>query len=134
MLRGSYTQTQALSLSRAQAPTMLDVHDRLMALTSHLPHALANLLVNHAGDVTVEVQRLLLMMAERDRLDLLPDLVEIYQERLDQETPTLKALATGIAGEMALQQMLEAMVDGRELPEDFGDWPLPDAAPLAAEG
>ena len=30
VLRGSYTQTQALSLARAQAPAMLDVHDRLM--------------------------------------------------------------------------------------------------------
>src|SRR5207302_6072213 len=26
-----------------------DAHDRLMALTSHLPHALANVLVNQAG-------------------------------------------------------------------------------------
>ena len=30
VLRGSYTQTQALSLARAQAPAMLDVHDRFM--------------------------------------------------------------------------------------------------------
>ncbi len=30
VLRGSYTQTQALSLALAQAPNMLDVHDRLM--------------------------------------------------------------------------------------------------------
>ena len=30
VLRGSYTQTQALSLARAQAPAMLDVHDRMM--------------------------------------------------------------------------------------------------------
>ncbi len=30
VLRGSYTQTQALSLELAQAPEMLDVHDRLM--------------------------------------------------------------------------------------------------------
>jgi glutamate dehydrogenase len=29
VLRGSYTQTQALSLARAQAPAMLDVHDRM---------------------------------------------------------------------------------------------------------
>ena len=28
-------------------------HDRLVALTSHLPHALANLLVNHVGGVAV---------------------------------------------------------------------------------
>jgi prephenate dehydrogenase len=29
-------------------------HDRLVALTSHLPHALANLLLNHAGSVRVD--------------------------------------------------------------------------------
>lgn len=29
-------------------------HDRLVALTSHLPHALANLLVNHAGATRIE--------------------------------------------------------------------------------
>ena len=30
VLRGSYTQTQSLSLARVQAPAMLDVHDRVM--------------------------------------------------------------------------------------------------------
>jgi prephenate dehydrogenase len=31
-----------------------DAHDRLVALTSHLPHALANLLVNQAGAASVD--------------------------------------------------------------------------------
>ena len=31
-----------------------DAHDRLIAVTSHLPHALANLLVNHAGAARIE--------------------------------------------------------------------------------
>ena len=31
-----------------------DAHDRLLALTSHLPHALANLLLNQAGTTSVE--------------------------------------------------------------------------------
>src|SRR5215208_1741964 len=31
-----------------------EAHDRLVALTSHLPHALANLLVNQAGATRVE--------------------------------------------------------------------------------
>src|SRR4030095_14868498 len=31
-----------------------DAHDRLVALTSHLPHALANLLVTQAGATRVE--------------------------------------------------------------------------------
>jgi glutamate dehydrogenase len=30
VLRGSYCQTQALSLALAQAPAMVDVHDRMM--------------------------------------------------------------------------------------------------------
>jgi prephenate dehydrogenase len=31
-----------------------DAHDRLVAITSHLPHALANVLLNHAGAARVE--------------------------------------------------------------------------------
>jgi prephenate dehydrogenase len=31
-----------------------DAHDRLVALTSHLPHALANVLLNHAGTSRIE--------------------------------------------------------------------------------
>jgi prephenate dehydrogenase len=31
-----------------------DAHDRLVAVTSHLPHALANVLLNHAGAARVE--------------------------------------------------------------------------------
>ena len=31
-----------------------DTHDRLVALTSHLPHALANLLLNHAGATRID--------------------------------------------------------------------------------
>ena len=31
-----------------------DAHDRLVAVTSHLPHALANVLLNHAGGARVE--------------------------------------------------------------------------------
>ena len=37
-------------------PVAIDpaAHDRLVALTSHLPHALANLLVNHAGATRID--------------------------------------------------------------------------------
>jgi prephenate dehydrogenase len=31
-----------------------DAHDRLVALTSHVPHALANVLLNHAGSVRID--------------------------------------------------------------------------------
>lgn len=42
--------------SLGAVPVAIDpkAHDRLVALTSHLPHALANLLVNQAGGVRVE--------------------------------------------------------------------------------
>ena len=42
--------------SLGAVPVAVDpaAHDRLLALTSHLPHALANLLLNQAGDTRVE--------------------------------------------------------------------------------
>jgi prephenate dehydrogenase len=42
--------------SLGAAPVAVDpsAHDRLLALTSHLPHALANLILNQAGSVRVE--------------------------------------------------------------------------------
>jgi prephenate dehydrogenase len=42
--------------SLGAVPVAIDpaAHDRLMALTSHLPHALANLILNHAGAVRVD--------------------------------------------------------------------------------
>ncbi len=42
--------------SLGAVPVAVDprAHDRLVALTSHLPHALANLLLNHAGSARVD--------------------------------------------------------------------------------
>ena len=42
--------------SLGAVPVAVDAraHDRLLALTSHLPHALANVLLNHAGSLRVE--------------------------------------------------------------------------------
>jgi prephenate dehydrogenase len=42
--------------SLGAVPVAIDpaAHDRLMAVTSHLPHALANLILNHAGSVRVD--------------------------------------------------------------------------------
>ena len=42
--------------SLGAVPVAIDpaAHDRLMAVTSHLPHALANLILNHAGAVRVD--------------------------------------------------------------------------------
>jgi prephenate dehydrogenase len=42
--------------SLAAVPVAIDpdAHDRLLALTSHLPHALANVVLNHAGSLRVD--------------------------------------------------------------------------------
>ncbi|HEY7003774.1 MAG TPA: prephenate dehydrogenase/arogenate dehydrogenase family protein [Gaiellaceae bacterium] len=42
--------------SLGAVPVAIDpgAHDRLMAVTSHMPHALANLILNHAGSVRVD--------------------------------------------------------------------------------
>jgi prephenate dehydrogenase len=52
----SYREVHALVTSLGARPVAIDpaAHDRLVAITSHLPHALANLLVNQAGDSRVE--------------------------------------------------------------------------------
>jgi prephenate dehydrogenase len=53
---GCYREVHALVASLGARPVAIDpaAHDRLVAITSHLPHALANLLVNQAGDSRVE--------------------------------------------------------------------------------
>jgi prephenate dehydrogenase len=52
----SYREVHSLVASLGARPVAIDpaAHDRLVAITSHLPHALANLLVNQAGDSRVE--------------------------------------------------------------------------------
>ena len=51
-----YRALHAFVSSLGAVPVAVDAHahDRLVALTSHVPHALANVLVNQAGSVRVE--------------------------------------------------------------------------------
>jgi prephenate dehydrogenase len=51
-----YRTLHGFVASLGALPVAVDprAHDRLVALTSHLPHALANLLLNHAGSVRVD--------------------------------------------------------------------------------
>jgi prephenate dehydrogenase len=51
-----YRDLHAFVASLGAVPVAVDAeaHDRLVALTSHLPHALANLLVNQAGATRIE--------------------------------------------------------------------------------
>src|SRR5207244_4359709 len=51
-----YRTLHGFVASLGAVPVAVDpeAHDRLLALTSHLPHALANLLLNHAGGTRIE--------------------------------------------------------------------------------
>ena len=51
-----YRTLHGFVASLGAVPVAVDpqAHDRLVALTSHLPHALANLLLNHAGTSRIE--------------------------------------------------------------------------------
>jgi prephenate dehydrogenase len=53
---GRYRDLHAFVSSLGAVPVAVDpeAHDRIVALTSHLPHALANVLVNQAGATRVE--------------------------------------------------------------------------------
>src|SRR5438094_204272 len=53
---GRYRALHGFVASLGAVPVAVDpgAHDRLLALTSHLPHALANLLLNQAGATRVE--------------------------------------------------------------------------------
>ena len=52
----SYTALHAFVSSLGAVPVAIDpeAHDRLVAVTSHLPHALANVLLNQAGGTRVD--------------------------------------------------------------------------------
>ena len=51
-----YAELHAFVAALGAQPVAIDAeaHDRLVALTSHVPHALANVLLNHAGAARVE--------------------------------------------------------------------------------
>ena len=52
---------------------------------------LVEALLARAGDVTPSLSKLLLMLADRDRLVLLPDVAEAYRERLMQHQGVVRA-------------------------------------------
>ena len=70
------------------------------------------------------------------RVEIAPRALRVAVEDAPAGDPgVVQSLAVGVAGEVALQRMLEAMVDGRELPDDFGDFGVSfgDAGDLVAE-
>lgn len=56
--------------------------------------ALVNALADASGDVSPELKRTLLMLAERDRLTILPELVSSYSDRLMGEKKVMPADVT----------------------------------------
>ena len=70
------------------------------------------------------------------RVEIAPRALRVAVEDAPADHPgVLEALGWGVLGEMALQQMLEAIVDGRELPGEFGFGveAMGDAQALVAE-
>jgi glutamate dehydrogenase len=93
VLRGSYTQTQALSLSRAQAPSMLDVHDRVMRdleAKGRLDRALEAL---PDGETVVERRAAGLGLTQPELAVILAySKITLYAELLDSDLPEDPAL------------------------------------------
>lgn len=111
VLRNSYTQTQALSLARAQAPAMLDVHDRVMRdleaagrldrAIEALPDAEA-ITDRHAADLGLTQPELAVMLAYAK--------ITLYAELLESDLPEDPALGDELVRYFPAP-----------LPERFGD-------------
>jgi len=130
--------------SLGAVPVAVDpaAHDRLLALTSHLPHALANLLLNQAGGTRVEGHEPLAAAGGSlrdmtrvaganpriwvdiflDNADALREALAEHRRRVDQLE---RALATGDAGFLA-RWIGEAATNRRQLLRGA----YPDAGPI----
>ena len=54
------------------------------AVPASKKRAIVSAVIEAGGDITPQVRRLLLMLAERDRLSLVPDIADAYAERVRQ--------------------------------------------------
>ncbi len=100
-------------------------HDTLQKIFSNpaIPaakkKAVVEQLVAHAGTISPVVRKLFVLLAERDRLSLLPDIVTSYQNRLMEHAKVVRAeivTAVGLPADRvaALQQGL-AQATGRQV-------------------
>ena len=84
----------------ARFQTLIDSHATLrLVLTNpavpvHRKRAVVSELLARAGDTAQPVARLMMLLAERDRLALLPDIVEAYRERLMERQRIVRAQVT----------------------------------------
>ena len=111
VLRGSYTQTQALSLARAQAPGMLDVHDRLMRSFEQTGRLDRTLEALPDAETIAERRTAGLGLAQPELAVLLAySKITLYAALLDSDLPEDAALADELARYFPAP-----------LPERFGD-------------
>jgi glutamate dehydrogenase len=99
VLRGSYLQTQALSLARAQAPGMLDVHDRMMRALEQAGRLDRELEALPEGDEVTERRAAHAGLTQPELAVLLAySKITVYAELLDSDLPEDAALTAELAG------------------------------------
>ena len=99
VLRGSYLQTQALSLARAQAPAMLDVHDRMMRALEQSGRLDRELEVLPEGDAITDRRAAHAGLTQPELAVLLAySKITLYAELLDSDLPEDPALTGELAG------------------------------------
>jgi glutamate dehydrogenase len=99
VLRGSYLQTQALSLARAQAPGMLDVHDRMMRALEQAGRLDRELEALPEGDEVTERRATHAGLTQPELAVLLAySKITLYAELLDSDLPEDAALTAELAG------------------------------------
>jgi glutamate dehydrogenase len=111
VLRGSYLQTQALSLALAQAPAMLDVHDRMMRSLEHAGRLDRDLEALPDGEAVAERAAARAGLTQPELAVLLAySKITLYAALLDSDLPEDPALEAELAAYFPAP-----------LPERFGD-------------
>jgi len=99
VLRGSYLQTQALSLALAQATGMLDVHDRMMRALEQAGRLDRGLEALPEGDEVTERRAAHAGLTQPELAVLLAySKITLYAELLDSDLPEDAALTAELAG------------------------------------
>ena len=99
VLRGSYLQTQALSLALAQAPAMLDVHDRMMRRLEQTGRLDRDLEALPDGEEVGERRAAHIGLTQPELSVLLAySKITLYAELLDSDLPEDPALRAELAG------------------------------------
>ncbi len=98
VLRGSYLQTQALSLALAQAPAMLDVHDRMMRSLEQAGRLDRELEALPDGEAVAERRAARIGLTQPELAVLLAySKITLYAELLDSDLPEDPALTAELA-------------------------------------